>query len=188
MVDEAWDAAVGSVAQETARLLQALGAQAASAAAEAADGAAAAADADPRPPGEAEASAPPDATALGSNANGDQAACACGHGGPGQVPMGQAQACTWCPVCRGVVLVRQLSPQTLASLADVAMMAATALADLASRQAAGGVKPSTAAGTPSARPGRGGSGARAAGRVEDITVLAESEAGAEADEPPPGAP
>ena len=49
------------------------------------------------------------------------------------VAMGDAETCTWCPVCRSVTLLRGVSPETLARLADLATAAATVLADLASR-------------------------------------------------------
>jgi hypothetical protein len=49
------------------------------------------------------------------------------------VPMGEAESCSWCPVCRGVTLLRGASPETLGRLADLATTAATVLADLASR-------------------------------------------------------
>ena len=59
------------------------------------------------------------------------------------VPMGEAAACTYCPVCRGVVLLRSVSPETLDRLADVATSVAALLADLAaSRSAAGAPAPS----------------------------------------------
>lgn len=49
------------------------------------------------------------------------------------VPMGEAESCSWCPVCRGVTLLRGASPETLGRLATLATTAATVLADLASR-------------------------------------------------------
>ncbi|PRY62649.1 hypothetical protein BCF74_10485 [Knoellia remsis] len=92
------DAAVGSVAEEAARLLQALG----------------------RAPSEAPAAEP--APAVGEAAEPHE-----------HVAMGDAEACSWCPVCRAVVIVRGLSPETLTRLADVATAAATVLGDLATR-------------------------------------------------------
>ena len=47
--------------------------------------------------------------------------------------MGDAQTCTWCPVCRSVSALRGVSPETLSRLADLATAAATVLADLATR-------------------------------------------------------
>lgn len=49
------------------------------------------------------------------------------------VAMGEAESCSWCPVCRGVTLLRGVSPETLGRLADLATTAATVLADLATR-------------------------------------------------------
>jgi hypothetical protein len=65
--------------------------------------------------------------------------------------------CTWCPLCRGAAVVRSLSPETLTRLADLAGLAATVLADLAStRTAAGppasGTDPADAATRATARP------------------------------------
>ena len=51
--------------------------------------------------------------------------------------------CTWCPLCRGAAVVRSLSPETLAKLADLASLAATVLTDLASSRPAGGPPAST---------------------------------------------
>lgn len=47
--------------------------------------------------------------------------------------MGDAETCTWCPVCRSVTLLKGVNPETLGRLADLATAAATVLADLASR-------------------------------------------------------
>lgn len=138
-MDADWDAAVGSVAQETARLLEALGLPA-------------------REPGD---DAPP-GRARDEGARDDH----------GHVPMGSAQSCTWCPVCRGVTYLRELSPETLRSLAEVAALAASTLTDLASRRADRGDRadraeppaPGTAAGRTRPR----------AATVEEVVVVAES--------------
>lgn len=102
---EQWDAQLGSVADEAARLLESLRRSAGEAQAPPASG--------PRPdPGTEEA--------------GD-----CGHA----CPTGSGEhdpVCQWCPICRGAAVVRSLSPQTLARLADLAALAATVLTDLAS--------------------------------------------------------
>lgn len=99
--DARLDEAVGSVAEEAARLLAALGR--------------------PAPDGDRfsspDSEQPPDA--------------------PEQehvhVAMGDAETCSWCPVCRSVTLVRSLSPETLTQVAEVASAAASLLADLAGR-------------------------------------------------------
>jgi hypothetical protein len=92
--DARLDAAVGSVAEEATRLLEALG----------------------------RTSAP-----STDGPTGDE--------GPEHVhiAMGNAETCTWCPVCRSVGLLRSVSPETLSRLADLAGAAATVLADLATR-------------------------------------------------------
>ncbi|MGG5261061.1 hypothetical protein [Phycicoccus avicenniae] len=43
--------------------------------------------------------------------------------------------CQWCPVCRASAFVRQLSPETLSGLAELAGFAATVLGDLAASRA-----------------------------------------------------
>jgi hypothetical protein len=45
--------------------------------------------------------------------------------------------CTWCPLCRGAAVIRSLSPETLARLADLASLAATVLTDLAASRPTG---------------------------------------------------
>lgn len=48
---------------------------------------------------------------------------------------GHDPVCQWCPICRGASVVRSLSPETLTRLADLAGVAASVLADLASARA-----------------------------------------------------
>ncbi|MFC7492083.1 MULTISPECIES: hypothetical protein [unclassified Knoellia] len=101
------DAAVGSVAEEAARLLEAMGRG--------------------QPPRDERPSAAP--RPEGPPHAGDETV-------PPEhvhVAMGDAETCTWCPVCRSVTLLRGVSPETLTRLADLATAAATVLADLASR-------------------------------------------------------
>ena len=57
---------------------------------------------------------------------------------PGPEPSGHDPFCTWCPLCRGAAVVRSLSPETLAKLADLATLAATVLAELARSRSGGG--------------------------------------------------
>lgn len=59
--------------------------------------------------------------------------CSCGHGHELTAPvrMGEAASCTYCPICRGVTLARALTPETLGRLAEVASLAASVLRDLA---------------------------------------------------------
>ncbi|WP_404383265.1 hypothetical protein LL946_18265 [Knoellia locipacati] len=101
--DARLDAAVGSVAEEATRLLEALGR-----------------GPQPRPD--------EGPTAQEDLDDPDQQ-----EGEHVHVAMGDAESCTWCPVCRSVTALRGVSPETLSRLADLATTAATVLADLASR-------------------------------------------------------
>ncbi|GAA4123328.1 hypothetical protein GCM10022415_28320 [Knoellia locipacati] len=81
------------------------------------------------------------------------------------VAMGDAETCTWCPVCRSVSVLRGVSPETLSRLADLATSAATVLADLATRHtessaAGGAARPTSTDRTP---------------RTEPITVVDEED-------------
>jgi hypothetical protein len=109
MVDDGLDAAVGSVAEEAARLIESLRRQVS----------AAGTAPDPEPPDE------PPAEPQGHEPQGHEP-----HE-HSHVPMGEAQTCTYCPVCRAVVLLRQTSPETLDRLADLARGVATLLTDVA---------------------------------------------------------
>lgn len=103
---EAFDAAIGSVAEEAAKLLFVLGN--------------AGQDAAPMDhPGAADSRDTPDPRDMPEP--------------DGHVAMGHAESCTWCPVCRSVTLARSLSPETLERLADLAQVAAATLAQLATR-------------------------------------------------------
>lgn len=112
--DARLDAAVGSVAEEAARLLEALGR--------------------PQQPRDenssrtAESAAPPP-----PGSGGPEQSERADNGEHVHVAMGDAQTCTWCPVCRSVTLLKGVSPETLGRLADLATAAATVFADLASR-------------------------------------------------------
>jgi hypothetical protein len=140
---ERWDEQVGSVADEASPLLKSLRRTAAeSVAAESAPGGSAADDgpdaAGPAPAAGA-ASASDDSSASG--AAGDNRA---GGGVPDAAPApepdgsGHDPFCTWCPLCRGAAVVRSLSPETLAKLADLATLAATVLTEIASSRPGGG--------------------------------------------------
>ncbi len=107
--DERLDEAVGSVAEEAARLIEVLRRRAGGG----------------EPAGEEPAGQPAEDPAHEHV-----------HASDGHVPMGEAQACTYCPVCRGVVLLRGVSPETLERVADVATAVATLFADLASSRTA----------------------------------------------------
>ena len=106
--DARLDAAVGSVADEAAKLLEALG----------------------RTRTPRDESAPGRAESAGSHEPFGDTSDPPEHV---HVAMGDAETCTWCPVCRSVSLLKGVSPETLGRLADLATAAATVLADLASR-------------------------------------------------------
>ena len=56
--------------------------------------------------------------------------CTCGcHSGA--VPMGQAQACSLCPLCQAIATLRSLNPELLDRLAQLAALAADTLRELA---------------------------------------------------------
>ncbi len=152
---ERWDEQVGSVADEAGRLLESLRRTAAESAARGS-----AADDGP------DAAGPAAAASSGSAGSGSAGAAAAPSGGipvpgPGAAPDGSGHDpfCTWCPLCRGAAVVRSLSPETLAKLADLATLAATVLTDLASSRPAGGPPasdqdhPATQPGAAQARPG-----------------------------------
>ncbi len=135
---ERWDEQVGSVADEATRLLESLRRSAAEAAAPGTG-----AGSEGAPPASAD-DAGPAAPPRPENVEPDAGA--------------HDPACQWCPLCRGAAVVRSLSPQTLTRLADLAGLAATVLADLAStRGAADGsaTGPGADAAAPPARPRSG---------------------------------
>lgn len=103
---------VGSVAEEAARLLEALGGWASTA--QEAYAARAAADA-----------AGPSADAPEAHTQGRCESCGAENGA------GQAVVCRLCPLCQGIGLLRSVRPETVDRLADLAGAAAAALRDLA---------------------------------------------------------
>ncbi|WP_240977166.1 hypothetical protein [Knoellia koreensis] len=144
---------VGSVAEEAARLMDALGGWAASA------GYAAGTrhtedDAEvPRTEGDA------------TRADGGEKAGACPTCGA-ENGVGQAISCQVCPVCQGIALLRSVRPETVDRLADLAGALAATLRDIAAQ----GREASPPPGAESAR----SSGSRARRpRVEDIEVREE---------------
>ena len=126
MVAERWDEQVGSVADEAARLLESLRRSAADAQASA--GTSAGTDGG-QATGATGADAPTGGTTSGS-AEDSTAPAGLGAGPEGGVA--HDPFCAWCPLCRGAAVVRSLSPETLTRLADLAGVAASVLADLAS--------------------------------------------------------
>jgi hypothetical protein len=117
---ERWDEQVGSVADEATRLLESLRRSAEDAAA-----------AGPENGGPAEDGAPPHDGGRADSPTLDQAAPFDGAPATEQTTA-HDPLCTWCPLCRSAAVLRSLSPETLVRLADLAGVAATVLADLAS--------------------------------------------------------
>lgn len=170
--------AVGTVAEETARLVEALGDWARSATA----GEAAQPEHPARPqhPAQPDQAAPdqaaPDQT--GDAGRGDDAAEAARPGGGGAAAdqagtrhtpgcercggtgpaAGEAIACQLCPVCQGIALLRAVRPETVERLADLAGALSGVLRDLAAERAGQG-----APARPEPPPRRGQ-------RVQDISV------------------
>lgn len=164
--------AVGTVAEETARLVEALGDWARSATAGEA--------AQPEHPAQPDEAGPdqaaPDQT--GDAGRGDDAAEAARPGGGGAAAdqagtrhtpgcercggtgpaAGEAIACQLCPVCQGIALLRAVRPETVERLADLAGALSGVLRDLAAERAGQG-----APARPEPPPRRGQ-------RVQDISV------------------
>ena len=110
---------VGTVAEETARLVEALGGWAQGLGAE-------------QPP---PATAPPHTGNGGSGepVAGTRTAEQCGHcGSPARA--GEALACELCPLCQGIALLRALRPETMERIADVAAALSGALRDIAAER------------------------------------------------------
>ena len=154
--------AVGTVAQEAARLLDALGGWASTTQA----GYAAAAGRGRTSPDDAG----PD---RDHDAGGGQAprceACGAANG------VGQAVTCQLCPVCQGIGLLRSVRPETVDRLADLAGALAATLRDMAGqRRTDDATAQGRASGTAGGKAAGKSSGA-ARGRVQDIVVDDEDE-------------
>lgn len=76
-------------------------------------------------------------------------------------------SCRICPLCRGIAMLRSVRPETVDLLADLALSLATGLRDVATRSRAGAPPPSG--------PGSGGSAEGDRATVQDIHVDDESE-------------
>jgi hypothetical protein len=127
---------VGSVADEATRLLESLRRSAAEAAEAGDRGPRAGSEGAPASAAEAGSAAPPRPDDVEPDA---------GTHDP---------ACQWCPLCRSAAVVRSLSPQTLDRLADLAGLAATVLADLASTRGAADGSASDRGADATSRPAR----------------------------------
>ena len=136
---------VGSVAEEAARLLDAVQGWAGS------HGYAGG----PQPEGSPPDDSPPDDTA-------DDAAHRCPTCGA-QVGAGLAVVCQLCPVCQGIGLLRSVRPETVDRLADLAGALAATLREVAANRRA-------TASRDDAEGGTGGGSKAGAGRVQDIPV------------------
>lgn len=77
-------------------------------------------------------------------------------------------SCRICPLCRGIALLRSVRPETVDLLADLAVSVAAALRDVASRSRA-------SAPPPTSRSGSGGPAGADRNTVQDIHVDDESE-------------
>ena len=152
----------GTVAEEAARLIEAMASMARSSAGPSQDS-------NPYAGGPAQepgSSGTPDASGRADNREAplDGACRACGGERDG-TPL----ACRLCPLCQGIALLRSVRPETVDRLADFASAVAASLRDVATQSRASGPTPSTArpaSGTPSG-------GGRAT--VQDIHVDDDNE-------------
>lgn len=161
--------AVGTVAQEVARLLEEMAAMAHS-------GASSGEGLRSCPGGPAQEPLPPEPPPATPPPEGDEAedwevadepsagACSVCGGEPAETPA----TCRICPVCRGIALLRSIRPETVDLLADLAMAMAAGLRDVATRS-----RTSDPASSGPSRPAGPSEGSRAP--VQDIPVDDESE-------------
>ena len=126
MTAQRWPEDVGSGAEEAGRLLESLRRAGADAAAAAASASA--------PPGRHARPESPDPDPVEAPAFQAPRTPRAESGGSTAFTCDDP-VCQWCPVCRASALVRQLSPETLSGLAELAGFAATVLADLARARA-----------------------------------------------------
>lgn len=122
---------VGSVAEETARLVEALGAWAGGLGGSGGPAREGEPSAD-RGPHSAAADQDDAGTApqRGRTGPGDEEQSRCGRcGAPGRV--GEALTCQLCPLCQGINVLRAVRPETVERLADLASALASALRDVA---------------------------------------------------------
>lgn len=146
----------GTVAEEAARLIEAMASMA---------GVGAVPRTDPStydggPPPAAGSPGEPGAAGASDDRHehSDSTCSACGGEGGG-TPV----ACRLCPLCQGIALLRSVRPETVDRLADLASAVATTLRDVATQSRASG--PSSANG-----PASGGPSGRGRATVQDIRV------------------
>jgi hypothetical protein len=152
---------VGTVAEETARLVEALGGWA--------EGLRGPAGDHPGTDRPDEPAAAPEADRPGAPGAGTRQTTRCEHCGVAS-RAGEALACQLCPVCQGIALLRSVQPETVERLADLAAALSGALRDIAADRFGQPFPP------PPAAPPRGQ-------RVQDIAVDDEDEPGTDDDEP-----
>lgn len=163
--------AVGTVAQEAARLLDALGGWASTTHA----GYAAAAGGGRTSPDDAgpHRDRDPDGDSASDASGGKSPRCeSCGA----ENGAGQAVTCQLCPVCQGIGLLRSVRPETVDRLADLAGALAATLRDIAGQRRTedGAAAPGRTSGRTSGKASeKSASGPR--GRVQDIVVDDEDE-------------
>jgi hypothetical protein len=158
---------VGSVAEEAARLLDALGGWAASSGYAAGAPSRGSAEGPGRPP-------------AGDTRDGTSATSGPTPGGEGHCEhcgaengAGRAVVCRLCPVCQGIGLLRSVRPETVDRLADLAGALADTLRELADHRRAGQASAGAApAGTTPADAGT----RHTRSRVQDIAVEDETTA------------
>jgi hypothetical protein len=164
---------VGSVAEEAARLLDALGGWAST------HGHAAREDVGDQEEDAADTSAQADANARADDEEASgQRAGHCPHCGAANGTR-TALTCQWCPVCQGLGLLRSVRPETVDRLADLAGAMTVALRDIAAhgrRRHAAGTGGGAAAGSGAAP--ADGPGATRPPRVQDITIEDEDQGSA----------
>jgi hypothetical protein len=119
-------APVGSVAEEAARLLDALGGWAERSGYAGASGASAA-SAESAAPG---ASRDDDAAPSRDEAHAGHHCPECGS----QTGVGRAVTCRVCPLCQGIAVLRSVRPETVDRLADLASAVAATLRDVAGQR------------------------------------------------------
>lgn len=155
--------AIGTVAEEAARLIEAMATMARSSSSRS-EGPS------PYAGGPAQEPVPPAAPHAAGTADDPEAAPSAGAcSACGGERDGTPVACRLCPLCQGIALLRSVRPETVDRLADLASAVAASLRDVATQSRASGSTPSTA------RPasGRPSDGGRAT--VQDIPVDDESE-------------
>ncbi|MEO6142974.1 MAG: hypothetical protein ABIP19_03265 [Dermatophilaceae bacterium] len=145
----------GTVAEEAARLIEAMASMASA-------GAVPRKDPSSRDGGQSrDAGSPAEAGASGADnrhEHSDSTCAACG-GERSATPV----ACKLCPLCQGIALLRSVRPETVDRLADLASAVASSLRDVATQSRASG--PSSTNGSAS---GQSSGGGRAT--VQDIPV------------------